>query len=119
VDYDEVELRIRKVLGVEETVGGETLAHRISGKDGDFRKGLMDKAADALVLLLQPEFFDNGQPNRDYTPKAGQYQALLFPFLKNAAANPIKNVLGGDDDWGRDRRAELVAIVEEGVAGGK
>ncbi len=88
------------------------------------RKGLGEKglgsAEDALIELLQPEFLEEPhRPNPAYTAKAGQYQALLFPFVKNAAANPLANTLGGQDDWGKARRAELVAIVEEGVQGGK
>lgn len=103
VDYDQVEVRIRKVLGIDTAVNGETLAHRISGINGDYRQGLEDKAKSAAVELLTGT-----------DQNAQVYKAALYQFLKDAAANPLANVLGGQDAWGAARRAELVAIVREG-----
>jgi hypothetical protein len=44
---------------------------------------------------------------------APELRDRLFTYLKNAAANPLANVLGGQDEWGEARRQELIDTIRE------
>jgi hypothetical protein len=57
--------------------------------------------------------------NEHYTiAPAPEFRNALFAYLKNAAANPIANVVAGLDEWGEDRRQELIATIREANGNG-
>lgn len=59
--------------------------------------------------------FINGLDDENEDDLAERFRGALFPYLKNAAANPLANVLGGGDAWGVARREELKAIIQEAI----
>jgi hypothetical protein len=85
VDYDQVELRIRKVMGVEEVVGGETVQHRFSPLGGgNFRQGILDKAGDAIT-------------NKGVITTGNVANAIYHPTLDAIWLNLEKLVQGTDN----------------------
>lgn len=85
---------------------------------------LIPKVMTALAWLLDRRarpLNDGGVPivpnptwlNEGMRALIGQYQDRLFETDKNAAANPLQNVLQGQDDWGQDRQEELKGIMRD------
>lgn len=100
VDYDEVERRVEFIVRRE-------LAALVGlFGSGSIRQALEDKTKDAIVEATNPA-------NYDTDPRAHAYQDALYPFLKNAAAGPLANVLGGQDEWGQARQEELKQIIRD------
>jgi hypothetical protein len=62
--------------------------------------------------------FIQGLDENNTREPAPDFRAALFDYLKNAAANPLANVLGGLDEWGEDRRQELIATIREANGNG-
>jgi hypothetical protein len=100
VDYDRIRAITRDELGLTE--GQDSLIQLYGGQG--IRQGLEDKAKDAAIELLT---------GTDARSEA--YKAALYDFLKNAAAGPLANVLGGQDAWGQARQEELRQIIREEV----
>ena len=98
---DEIKQVMQDVMGITDRRVPFT---QFYGSHRDIRRGMEEKAKDAAIELLDTEHPDDN---------ARLYQDRFFPFLKNAAANPLANVLGGQDAWGRARRDELKAIIRE------
>lgn len=102
VDYALIKTKVHEALGLAD---GVTLVQAISGSaSGQIRQGIEDKVKDALSELFQ---------DPPQSAIEGTFQGRYFPYVKNAAANPLANVLGGQDAWGRARREELKAIIRE------
>lgn len=55
----------------------------------------------------------NGLDENNHTVPADAFRGALFTYLKNAAANPLQNVLQGQDEWGQDRQEELKGIMRD------
>jgi hypothetical protein len=96
VDYTRVENIVsfvvqRELTGLIQQFGGQGI-----------RQGIEDKVKDGSIELLT---------GTDARSEA--YKAALYDFLKNAAAGPLANVLGGGDAWGQARQEELRQIIRE------
>lgn len=114
VDYDLIRAIVRDELGLRE--GEDSLISQYAGAapagSSTVRKGLQEKGINAVERRMA-ELLDVTRHDTDQY--AGQYQDRLFDFTKNAAANPLANVLGGKDPWGRLRQEELRTIIKECV----
>lgn len=111
VDYARVEAIVKFV--VERVVGAtesDSLVNKLTTGNVSVRTALRQISKQALVYLQDPANYND--PN-DPEHLAQKYQDAVFSFNKNAAANPLANVLGGSDAWGMARRNELKAAVRE------
>src|SRR5215831_293286 len=106
VDYAKIKSDTTEV--VTKVVGAtidNSLTHQIIGSaQQSLRQALRDDLDKDAVLKLLTESDDKGK----------HYQAALFEFTKNAAANPHQNILLQQDEWGQNLYAHLVAAVKEG-----
>lgn len=106
MDYAQIERIVDFV--VSRIVGAQQTNSLVQQFGGNVRQGLEDKAKDSLVEATNPA-------NYDSDPRARAYQDALYPFLKNAAAAPLANVLGAQDEWGQARQDELEEIIKRCV----
>ena len=104
--HEEIVSAVREVIGLPTGDLVTAIAGKSTAQGGLIRQGLEDKVKDALAEL----FNDPAQ-----TPTERTFQDKYFPYVKNAAANPLANVLGGQDAWGRARKEELKGIIREVV----
>jgi hypothetical protein len=81
---------------------------------------IVDARVDAAVATIVANIIPKVQwalvhgLNDNFTQApAPELRDRLFTYLKNAAANPLANVLGGQDEWGEARRQELIDTIRE------
>jgi hypothetical protein len=81
---------------------------------------IVDARVDAAVATIVANMIPKVQwalvhgLNDNFTQApAPELRDRLFTYLKNAAANPLANVLGGQDEWGEARQEELKEIIRE------
>ena len=94
---------IREIVRYEVERGNGRLAREFD--PNGIAAGLRSRPAEGMAWIMDPAH------HSDET--ARQWQDALFQFVKNAAANPLANVLGGQDEWGAARRDELKEIIRE------
>lgn len=108
VDYDRIKRETEAVVNfvVERIIGADqqnSLINRITtGPTISVRQALRGLQKDAAIQLLTGT-----------DAQAEQYKDALFDFVKNANAGVQANILGGQDEWGVERRNELKAAVRE------
>lgn len=100
VDYNEIERRMKFVVDT-------------------YVQPRIDEKAGAVISNIIPKVqyaFRHGLDETNNVEPAPAFRDALYSYLKNAAAGPLANVLGGQDEWGQARREELKDIVREVLA---